>query len=157
MIKADNIENILTGLAVIVAIWSIIISLQVNARSKRAEKVNELLGEKESVAFAAMKLINGNKLPEDEIDRKMMISAIMNACLFERSDRARTLLYYVIELNRGKYLHEFKAGFETISKVINSMKEYQFEKKVLDLSSAENRLEGVRAILDGEKPVKHIQ
>ena len=146
---------------------SVVIAVQATKREKKAEKkaydaelraskaedIQHLLGEKETVGFAAFKIL-GTGLPQKSEDRAPLISAIMNACLFEKSDRARALLYYILEFNRAKYIDEFKKEFKKIEEIMNSMKEYKFEEKELDLSSSEIRLKAVNAIIVGEKPIK---
>ncbi|MBX3255086.1 MAG: hypothetical protein KF862_13165 [Chitinophagaceae bacterium] len=116
---------------------------------QKAEDIKLLLGEKETVGFAAVKLMHEG-LPRSTEDRKLTISAIINACLFEGSDRARAVLFYVIEHNKKKYQGEFKSELEKIKLVISTMSKYVFEKKELDLSSAETRLGAVEKIINKE-------
>src|SRR5262245_52342856 len=68
-------------------------------RAAKAEDVTALLGEKETVAFAALKLQKSG-LPTDPDERVLMLGAITTACVFTSSDRARALLYDVLHRHR---------------------------------------------------------
>lgn len=154
----DFLQVIISVIAIII---SVVVAIQATQKEKRAEKKAEaaeiamakaddiklLLGEKETVGFAAIKLMQDG-LPQSTQDRKITISAIINACLFERSDRARAVLFYVIEINKKEYLNEFKSEFEKIKTVIATISKYIFEKEELDLSSAKIRLGAVEKIIN---------
>lgn len=131
----------------LVAIASFVIARHADARSKKAESIKSLLGEKESVAFAALKLLRDG-LPEKEADRKLVLSALMQACIFEGSDRARALLYRVIELNRVKYRSEFRDALQSIKDTFDSMNGYQFQKDELDLSRGARRISAVDKVVN---------
>src|SRR5215207_3087848 len=126
----------------LVAIASFVIARRADASAKKAESVKNLLGEKESVAFAALKLLRDG-LPEKESDRKLVISALMQACIFEGSDRARALLYRVVELNRAKCRSEFKDALQSIKDTFNSMSSYKFQQDELDLSRGARRISAI--------------
>ena len=71
----------------------------------------------------------------------------MQACVFERSDRARALLYRVIEINRTKYGDEFREALLSIRKTFDSMEFYRFSKEELDLQTGRNRIAAVEKVV----------
>jgi uncharacterized membrane protein len=94
-------------LAVVISIASFIVAQRSAARSKKAEAISHLLGEKETVAFAGLRLLRDG-LPSDDKERTLVLAALLPACIFEGSDRARALLYRVVELNRASHREEFQ-------------------------------------------------
>src|SRR5215212_6446530 len=104
-----------SGFVAFVAVsWSIRETL----RARRLENIRDLLGEKETVAFAAVQLMRGQTIRTakhnildqttkllrrlvgmKEEDYSALFDAIICACVFESSDRARALLYDVIYKN----------------------------------------------------------
>ena len=72
----------------------------------------------------------------------------MQACVFEGSDRARALLYRVIELNRVKYHSEFKDALQAIENTFKSMSGYQFQNEELDLSRGHRRISAVAKVVN---------
>src|SRR6476469_5409112 len=102
MSGGDGIALASTVIAAIAVVLSYVSGQQANARADEAEKraqrsedITALLGEKETVAFAALKLQNTG-LPERLEEQTAMLGAIATACVFTSSDRARALLYDVI-------------------------------------------------------------
>jgi hypothetical protein len=91
----ETLKILATVAAVLISVASFIIARLAGSRSKKAEEVRNLLGDKESVAFGALKLLRDG-FPENPRDRKLVIAALMQACVFEGSDRARALLYRAI-------------------------------------------------------------
>jgi hypothetical protein len=73
----------------------------------------------------------------------------MSACMFERSDRARALLYSVIEKYRDTpFTHEFRREFDKLKATIDSMKKYDFEEEQFKPGSAKTRLGAVEKVLN---------
>jgi hypothetical protein len=138
---------IVSVITVLVSIASFIIARRADARSKKAENIKNLLGEKESVAFAALKLLREG-LPTDGTERKLIISALMQACVFEGSDRARALLYRVIEKNRDAHGKEFENALQSIQNTFDSMKTYNFPREELSLERGERRISAVRKVVN---------
>jgi hypothetical protein len=134
-------------LAVLIATASFIIARQADVRSKKAESIKSLLGEKESVAFAALKLLR-ERLPAKEKDRRLLLAALMQACVFEGSDRARALLYRVIELNRGQFREELRTALHAINDTFASMDKYKFTKEQLDLARGRRRIAAVEKVVN---------
>ncbi|NEU06883.1 hypothetical protein GZH53_01040 [Flavihumibacter sp. R14] len=133
--------------AAVISIVSFVIARRSDIRSKKAENIKNLLGEKENVAFGALKLLRVG-LPQKKTDRELLISALLQACLLEGSDRARALLYRVIEVNKLKYLKEFQKGLETMRSNFSSMDKYQFTKEELDLSRGLRRIEAIEKVIN---------
>src|SRR5213083_2951643 len=125
-------------LAVVVSLASFSFAWAASVRAARAEEIKNLLGEKETVGFGALKLLRdglpGERGPasvrnfdllrrrirlRDAKQRELVIGALIAACVFESSDRARALLYRVIE----KYRHtpfndEFRREFDEFKATI---------------------------------------
>jgi hypothetical protein len=118
-----------------------------SARAKRAEAITHLLGEKESVAFAALKLLRDG-LPADAKHRQLVLAALLQACVFEGSDRARALLYRVIELNRGSHRTEFQQALKNIKDTFTGMRSYSFKPEELDLTRGHRRLSVVETVIN---------
>lgn len=142
----ESAKLIVSVLAALVAVASFIIARRADARSKKAEAIKHLLGAKESVAFAALKLLRDG-LPKDLKDRKLVISALMQACVFAGSDRARALLYRVIEKNRKDFGEEFKAALQSIEETFDSMKSFNFPKEELNLERGRKRISAVGRVV----------
>jgi hypothetical protein len=72
---------------------------------------------------------------------------VMQACILERSDRARALLYHVLYENRKKHGQEFLAAFDSFKKKFDSMKAFQFTEKELNLKRITPRLSALEKVL----------
>jgi hypothetical protein len=138
---------VVSALTVLISIASFIIARRADVRSKKAEDIKNLLGEKQSVAFAALKLLREG-LPANEKERKLVISALMQACVFEGSDRARALLYRVIEKNRATHSKEFEDALESIQNTFASMDTYNFLEEELHLERGKRRISAVRKVVN---------
>lgn len=153
--EAVNYTGVETGklivavITVLVSAASFYIARRADVRSKKAENIQYLLGEKTTVAFAALKILDDG-LPTDLGERKLVITALMQACVFQSSDRARALLYQVIEKNREKYHSEFVMALESIEKVFKGMKVYNFLEEELNLERGERRIAAVAKVVNNE-------
>jgi hypothetical protein len=143
----EELKLLVSVASALIALASFVVARRADARAKKTESIKNLLGEKETVAFAALKLLRDG-LPDNEADRRLVISALMQACVFEGSDRARALLYRVIELNRIKYRGEFQDAIQKIEDTFNSMKTYQFQPDELDLSRGARRISSVERVVN---------
>jgi hypothetical protein len=72
----------------------------------------------------------------------------LQACVFEGSDRARALLYRVIELNRVSFRAEFQDALKNIKETFDSMTRYSFRPEELDLSRGQRRLSVVETVIN---------
>jgi hypothetical protein len=163
---------------ILVSIFALVVSLAsfafawlASRKAAKAEEIKNLLGEKESVAFGALKLLRdglpgeeealglgslrpfrSRKVREDAKQRQLVIGALMAACLFESSDRARALLFRVIENYRStRFRSDFDHQYAEFKVTINAMEKYDFEAEEFDPESAEVRLEAVRKVLEHDE------
>jgi hypothetical protein len=161
--EAMDAELLVSILAVVISLASFSFAWAASARAARAEEIKNLLGEKETVGFGAVKLLRdglpGEREPDaltfdalrrrDAKQRELVIGAVMSACMFERSDRARALLYSVIAKYRDTpFTHEFRREFDKLKKTIDSMKKYEFKEEQFKPGSAETRLGAVEKVLN---------
>ena len=133
--------------AFVLSFAAFVLSQRASALAKRTETITHLLGEKESVAFAALKLLRDG-LPADVKHRKLVVAALLQACIIERSDRVRALLYRVIEVNRASYRAEFRVALTFIEETFVSMARYGFTPEELDLKRGGTRLSAVQKVID---------
>jgi hypothetical protein len=132
------IKAIIATVAVGLSIASFAVAQRSAAKAKKKETVVSLLGEKESVAYAALKLLRDG-LPSEKKERDGVIDGIVQACVFEGSDRARALLYRVIEVNL-EHKADFKRAACSVDSTFKSMDVYGFSKEDLDLDRGKRRL-----------------
>ena len=155
-------QVIVTSVAVVVSIGSLVFAWHASRRAARAEDIKSLLGEKETVGFGALKILREGlpgerptRLPrpgwwKKRVDqqRELIVTAVIAACVFEGSGRARALLFRVVEKYRTTgFNDEFESKWGDFKKAVDSMKEYDFTKKP-SLTKADRRLEAVRKVLD---------
>lgn len=137
---------------------------------RKVEAVKNLLGEKETVAYAARKILRDG-LPgdlkeqrsmKDNViqrlmrprrlkERRSLLDAILQACIFEKSDKARVFLYYVVQMYYDdEYLIE---SFCKLEKAYQGIGDYHFNEKQLDLehNKVHERLKAVKQIIKGGK------
>lgn len=142
----DELKTAIALTALLVSAASFYVAQRTAARAKKAAAIKELLGEKETVAFAALRLLRDG-LPRDDTERALVLAALMQACVFEGSDRARALLYRVLDENRAKYGNELAAALASIKKSFDSMNRFQFGPEDLDLERGRRRLAAVEKVL----------
>lgn len=145
----ESLKIAISVMALTISMFSLIVAQLASRRAKRAEDIKALLGEKEAVAFAGLRLLRDG-LPKNDKQRELVIPALVQACLFEGSDRARALLYMVIERNRPKYGKEIKAAVEGLSHAFERMNSYNFNQDELDLSRGRLRLGALKRVVDGQ-------
>jgi hypothetical protein len=136
--------------AVLLSLASFGIAQRSAAKARKKETLTHLLGDKETVSYAALKLLRDG-LPNGKKDRALVVSALFQACLLESSDRARALLYSVIEKNRAEYGGEMLKALAEIASTYDSMENYKFSKEELDLKNGRLRLAAVTKVLKGHK------
>ena len=59
------------------------------------------------VAFAGLRLLRDG-LPAEAKERGLVLAALLQACIFEGSDRARALLYRVVDLIEPPTVRSFE-------------------------------------------------
>ena len=126
-------------------------------RARKAEDITRLLGENETVAFAALKLQKEGLQPEAK-DRELLLRAMVTACVFTSSDRARALLYDVIERYRCQYHTEIRDALANVRRTFEEAESYNFpepqdpcKKDKLDLCKGFYRLQLAEAVFAGNK------
>jgi hypothetical protein len=132
--------------ALVVSASSFIVAQRSAARAKKAEAIKNLLGEKETVAFAALKLLRDG-LPANGNERTLILAAVMQACIFERSDRSRALLYRVLHENRDRHGSEITLALTAIKQTFASMEKFKFRPGELDLERGKRRLAAVERVV----------
>jgi hypothetical protein len=142
----DDMKLIISIFAVVVSGLSFIFAWRTDARSKKAEAIKNLLGQKESVAYAALKLLREG-LPKDSANRRLVLSALMQASVFEASDRARSLVYRVVQLNRVQFRSELRDALMAIKDTFESMKGYGLTQQELDLGRGYRRIGSIEKII----------
>jgi len=143
----EIVQLFVSVITVLIAGASFIIARRSDIRTKKAEDVKNLLGERETIAYAALKLLRDG-LPDEHKERRLVLDALMQACIFESPDRARALLYRVIELNLEAYKSEIQEALQTIRDTFNSMDRYQFPKEELDLDRGRRRVSAVDKVIN---------
>ncbi len=144
-------EPFSTGIALMalfVSAISLILSWRSEVQRRKAEDLRDLLGEKETVGFAALRLLREGLPTSDKRARALVIDAVMQACVLEGSDRSRALLFRVLEINCAVYGKELTATLDGIEHAYTSMAAYRFDAKELDLANGRLRLGAARKILD---------
>lgn len=143
----ESVKVAISFVALIISAVSFIVAQRAAARAKKAEAITHLLGEKETVAFAALKLLRDG-LPKQKTDRRLVLAALMQASVFEGSDRSRALLYRVVEGNRVKYRDEILAALQSIKDTFTSMDRFQFRPEELDLERGRRRVAAVEKVIN---------
>ncbi len=105
--------TVIAGMAFGVSFSTFAIAEWRNRRARRAERIKNLLGDRSTIAYAAIRILDEG-LPRKTAERTPVIEAIIHACIFEGSDRARALLYQVIDHNR-QYRNEFDAALQRVA------------------------------------------
>jgi hypothetical protein len=141
-------QVVVASAALIVSGASFALAWSSNRRIKKAEQIKNLLGEKETVAYAALKILRDG-LPNSLSDRRLLIDALLQACVFEGSDRARAILYRVLEEHREAHRDLIGRALEKIESTFTNMDVYQFNKNELDLSRGKLRLDAVKRVVKG--------
>ena len=81
--------------------------------------------------------------------RELVVGALIAACVFESSDRARALLFRVIEkYRRTPYRKEFDHQYAEFKTSVDSMVKYAFTRDEFDPKNPKVRLEAIRKVLE---------
>ena len=145
----DTAELAVAIIAVALSLVSLVTAMRADARTARAEEIRNLLGEKESVAFAGLRILR-ESLPKQAKERQLVLSALIQACVFERSSRARAVLYRVIEKHRPLYRDEFQQSLREIEVIFKVANDYKFSEKQFNLARGHLRLDAVKRVVEGQ-------
>ena len=146
----EEAKLIVSLAAIVLSLASFAIAQHSAARAKKKETITHLLGDKETVSYAALKLLRDG-FPRQKEDRALVISALFQACILESSDRARSLLYSFVEQSRAEHYTEMQAALAAIASTYDSMEKYKFTEKELDLKNGRLRLSTLTKVLAGHK------
>jgi hypothetical protein len=157
----DVAAVIVAALALVFSVYSLFVLQRerqmAEKRAKDAEDITRLLGENETVAFAALKL-QTDGLPPDLEHRKLVLGAMMTACVFTNADRARAILYDVIDMCRNEepYNSEIREALDNVTRTFRTAQMYDFPRPTtldhrFDLSKGMYRLRLVETVYDGRK------
>ncbi|HTW72023.1 MAG TPA: hypothetical protein VMB34_30455 [Acetobacteraceae bacterium] len=139
--------TVIAGMAFGVSFSTFAIAEWRNRRARKAERIKNLLGDRSTIAYAALRILDEG-LPEKKSERAPVIEAIIHACIFESSDRARALLYQVIDRNR-QYRNEFDAALQRVEDTFRNMSAFGFEPELLDLARGRKRISAVSTAIKG--------
>lgn len=157
MVASDYIAIVSAAIAAVSIGFSIYTYYRSNQRDERIRQISEaqarydaevqsLLGSKETVGFTAFSyLMDG--LPETPNHRKNAIRALCAAAVFERSDRARSLIFAVLKENYAKDRKEIDRFLSLFESNIKQLDDLSFSKEELDLSSPRHRASAIRKLL----------
>lgn len=164
----------------LVGVVSLAWSIRETLRARRLEDIRDLLGEKETVAYAAARLLREPKIGHrkgiarvagaapDAVrwlfrrwprDFTPLFDAIICACVFESSDRARALLYDVLSENLDEHEQAIWAAYNRIDTVFRKTERYNLgaitltkangkQTSSFDLATGQVRLRWVRQVLE---------
>jgi hypothetical protein len=144
-------------LALVVSIYSSHRSKQHDTEIRRISKaqasydaeVRSLLGSKETVGFTAFTYVMDG-LPgdsEDSSPRRNAIRALCAAAIFERSDRARALVFTALRDNYAQDKKEIDAFLSVFERSIGQLEKMHFTKEELDLTSATAHVSALKKLL----------
>ena len=146
----EIVKALAPAIAAVIAASVFIYTILKDRKTKKREEVSRFLGNKEPVAYAALKIIReGFKGSNEEIAEQ--IQMVMQGCLFEGSDRARALLYYIVIKNKDDkgYKTTFTAMYNHILDVEREIDKYEFsggEEGELDRSNFNLRISALKKI-----------
>jgi hypothetical protein len=139
--------TVIAGMAFGVSFSTFAIAEWRNRRARRAERIRNLLGDRSTIAYAALRILDEG-LPQKQEERRAIIEAIIHACIFEGSDRARALLYQVIDQNR-QYRNEFDGALQRVEASFRNMSAFGFEPEELDPALGLRRISAVSKAIKG--------
>lgn len=139
--------------AVVIAVVSLWFSHRADRRTQRAARIQELLGDKQTVAFGASKLL-WEGFPEDA-DRPLVVRAVVNAYLFSSSDRARGMLLAALDEHRDEVGEQFGIELTRLTTTYDNVKRFGLSEDELDLHRADERLAALWKVL-GDRPAGSV-
>jgi hypothetical protein len=121
-------------------------------RLRHAEDIRNLLGDKETVTYGALKVIDDG-LPGRRRSRRRsgLIQALMQAGLLEGSDRARAMVFRAIQLAQTEHNEEVCATYKRMKAHFDAIKPLGFAKKELNFKKTDRRLGAVSKLLGLEE------
>lgn len=96
-INIVNLTMVFSALAVGIAFLSLVLTLRDKRRQKHEALISALQGEKEAVAFIAFQLRH-HRWGHRKSERLELLSALVVAWIFEKSDRARAMIHNALKV-----------------------------------------------------------
>jgi hypothetical protein len=142
----DLVRTAISAGAFVLAGASFWMAQTASSRSRKSEDVKALLGDRESVAFASLKLLREG-VPNSRSDRETVIHAVVQACVFESSNRARALLYRVIAENCTRYPTSIDDAVRSVERTFSDVALYELGKDHIDVRHGLARLDAVKKVI----------
>jgi len=79
----SNFSNIVSTISGLISVAAFLFARQADIRARRAETIKNLLGEKETVGYAALKILRDG-MPRNRKERQDVIWALVQASLLSK-------------------------------------------------------------------------
>jgi hypothetical protein len=114
--------------------------------------IQALLGEKESIGFTTL-ILSTEGLSKDVLYRRQILTSLVQAAFFSGSDRARGMVYSVLQDNYPIYKPEIDKIINSLDRMFEQMKEFPLNEKELDRESFELKLGALKKVLKKSTPL----
>ena len=146
-----NVELLKANGPTITAIIAEVLFFYNREKDKKGQKMQDLnnfLGNKEPVAFAAFKILREKGFKGSEEEKKEQIYTVIQGCLFEGSDRARAILYHVVNKYKDEkeYASHFNEAFNHLIETSKEIYEWKLSENELDCKNFSARMSVLRKI-----------
>ena len=131
----DEIRTAATAIGVLIAVASFFIARHAERVAKKKASLSHLLGSKETVAFAAMKL-SQKGLPSNIEERTTILQLVMQAIIYESSDRTRAILLSTLSSHWKEYKTDIKAAHQFVLEKFHSIEKYKYSSRELNFEHA---------------------
>ena len=146
------------ALTLYLALFALAVSLHsawsahgIRAQKRKDDRIKDLLGEKETVSFAAVKLLREG-LPRNSEDRAEVLAAVMQVCVLEGSNRSRAMLFAVLAENKYKYRGQIDTAYCNVLRIFEKMDKFKLTRDEFDPTKARLRLGAIQKVI--AKPVE---
>jgi hypothetical protein len=127
----DEIRTAVTAIGVLIAVASLFIARHADRQAKKSTSLMHLLGRKESVAFAAIKL-SREGLPKDRDERTVVLQLLMQAIVYESSDRTREILLSTLSEHWKDYSSDIESAHSFVVEKFRSIQKYNYSDEELN-------------------------
>jgi hypothetical protein len=118
----------------------------VKTQAAREALIQALQGEKESIGFTALRL-SREGVPQEDLFRNEVITALVQAAVFSGSDRARAMVYSVLRDNYHAYQSEIDRAIASVEDKFKQFEKYDLDAKELDLERGNRRLRALKTVV----------
>ena len=146
----DEIRTAATAIGVLIAVASFFIARHAERVATKKASLAHLLGSKETVAFAALKL-SQKGLPSNIEERTTILQLVMQAIIYESSDRTRAILLSTLSSHWNEYASDIKAAHQFVLQKFQSIEKYEYSTKELNFERAFKRLNLVQKLISYEE------